>query len=191
MTLECPGLSSQITDVMRTGIYGDIWGKAPVRERVGAVFLERTGSKRQRAGALHALADDVPPCPPSRTRDYGGWTAPTSPSRRVVCLGTSPGCEHGKRGGGGHAEKVGIGGDFVPEDIGGEMLMTPECPELSSQYSDSMRTGIYGEERLFARGWARSFLSGRGQSARGLAHSMPWRTLATACTCVHTGRKGE
>ena len=89
------------------------------------------------------------------------------------------------------ADSAESGAEFVPEDIGGEMLMTPECPELSSQYSDSMRTGIYGEERLFARGWARSFLSGRGQSARGLAHSMPWRTLATACTCVHTGRKGE
>ena len=89
------------------------------------------------------------------------------------------------------AEASKSGGEFVPEGIGGELVMREDCPELSEQITDSMRRRISGEKRLSARGWARSFLSGRRQSARGLAHSMPWRTLAAADTCAHTRGKGE
>ena len=55
MREDCPELPEQITDSMRTRI----WGEAPVREMVDAVFLEQAGSKRSRCigTSVHALAE--------------------------------------------------------------------------------------------------------------------------------------
>ena len=130
-----------------------------------------------------------------------GWCRPF---RAVISLlrlpgvsrGATPGYSNGMPSGCTLAERrrsQGPGGCFILEDIGGEMLTRRHCPELSEQIVDSMRTRIFGKQRLSARGWARSFMSGRRQSAPDASgpHSMPWRTLAAAGTCAHTRGKGE
>ena len=91
------------------------------------------------------------------------------------------------------SDNAGSGVEFVREYIGGELVMREDCPELPEQITDSMCTRIYGEKRLSARWWARSFLSGRRQSAPDASgpHSMPWWTLAAACACAHTRGKRE
>ena len=75
-------------------------------------MLERAASKRQRAGALHALADAC-----------GGWhVRPHLGERGMMKIERGTGM-------GGMPKS---GGDFVPEDTVGELLTPPGCPEFST-----------------------------------------------------------